>query len=215
MRISGRIARGRSLRSATSSIVGSWTLFAIVAAIAWVACSCSGKPLALNTATSTARASLQTAGASSSPLIGSTTGKQPPFTPVNSSWKSHSVSGGELPPFRYPPDWQVTDVTTESTDLYPPTSDTSGPAPIIAVAFLPTNPFASFAPDDGLPAPRLLTVGGVTGWEVDSTSQLAPQLREVALPYKSGTLVLTAYEGPGVDLTPFIEPLLSTMQFSH
>ena len=71
---------------------------------------------------------------------------------------------------------------------------------------LPTNPYQGRPPDSRW------RFAGATGWEVDDTGQFRPLNRYVALPYRNGALLITAYKGPGIDLTPFLAAMLPSLR---
>jgi hypothetical protein len=152
-------------------------------------------------------------GSGDSGLIGSTTGKQPPFSSPDSSWQTYQSTDSSVT-FRYPPDWIGLSTTiADGVVVYPPTSDQTHASPSIVVQVIAT-PLDSYEPPPNTTPKATLIVDGITGWKVEDSGPAPPLSEYVALPHHSETLFIQAYIGPGVDLTPFLQALLSTMKLS-
>jgi hypothetical protein len=114
----------------------------------------------------------------------------------------------------YPPDWQVVEESGQlGVKLYPPDADPAVPSPLIAFSFAADvgyDPQAPPPPDTT--QPHLVTVGGVVGrWYEDATYAVPTQSYYIDLPYRGGTLYITASKGPGLNLIPVLQAILPTV----
>lgn len=140
-------------------------------------------------------------------------GVVPRMIPIASNWMTYqNTTDGVV--VKYPASWKSAEAPDHShVDIYPPESDPSQPTPLISMDFLPSTPF-----DRGLPrspyttTPTSITVGGVTGRNYEDDSVAVPtETWYVELPWRSGTLLVTATKGPNVNLVPQAQEILKTM----
>ncbi|MBI2864574.1 MAG: hypothetical protein HYX94_08455 [Chloroflexi bacterium] len=141
------------------------------------------------------------------------TGAAPAVATATNSWKTHRNQKIGLT-LRYPPTWKlVEDPGQTALDLYPPNADPDLPWPHIAVAFAADQPYpAEPAPVPGRSLPQRITVGGVAGRQTEDTGYAVPTSGiHIEVPYRKGTLTLSAPKGPSVNLLPQFQEILKTV----
>lgn len=117
---------------------------------------------------------------------------------------------------RAPSDWRVVDETDGfGLKLYPPESDPAVPSPFIAISYADDAFYdAQASAPAGVTPPRPVTVAGTLGRRYEDMAAAAPtQNVYVDVPYRGGTLFITATIGPGLNLTPVLDDLLPSLKF--
>lgn len=147
---------------------------------------------------------------SPTPLIGSTTGQPPSFAPPDVSWNAVPVAAAGVL-LKIPGDWNTEAQDTVHLVLRPPTSAADAGSPIISVTLLPDATLESVHPPGGTDPARTVTVNGFQGWTADDPTNIPPYSRYLALQLPSGVLYLQAYRGPGVDLSQFLDAVVTTI----
>jgi hypothetical protein len=147
---------------------------------------------------------------STTPLIGSTTGVAPVYTPPDSSWLRMPIALMRAT-LAMPGDWQAKDRDDTHVSLRPPTSAPDHPSPAIFVTMLAGAKLDAVLPPSSAGTAQSIDVSGRRGWQADDPPYLPPYSRYVAVQLLAGVLYLQAYRGPGVDLTPFLTGVLSTL----
>lgn len=115
---------------------------------------------------------------------------------------------------RYPPGWHVVeDPERGGVRFYPPEVDVAGPSPLIAFSFAADAPYDPQAsPPPGTTDPHPITVSGIVGRRYEDAAFAIPtQGFYVDLPYRGGTLFITATAGPGLNLVPILHAMLPSV----
>lgn len=118
---------------------------------------------------------------------------------------------------RLPPDWQIVEEESGlAFRLYPPNLDPELPVPFISIAF---DPAAAFDETDealsGISPIESVSISGVTGRKYEDSAWAVPyQNYYIDLPYRGGTLHITAVKGPTLNLVPTLLEILLTLELS-
>lgn len=144
-------------------------------------------------------------------------GVVPTLIPIADTWPTFSNSYLGIT-IRYPPGWtfylerpERPESPSTAVDFYPPGSRPDLPSPLISIGFdkTPYSP-PSESPDTTHPQP--ITLGEITGSQYsDSKLAFPAEDYNIELPYKDGTLIITATEGPNVDLVPQLLEMLKSL----
>ncbi|MGH7192537.1 MAG: hypothetical protein ACREJM_03275, partial [Candidatus Saccharimonadales bacterium] len=120
--------------------------------------------------------------------------------PVDASWKEyHNATIGLS--VRYPSTWQFVEAAQPpvyaGVAFYPPGSDSRTPSPAITFDFAVTRAYdPNPTPSSSETTSRSITVGGLDGRAFsDSRYAIPSEGYHVELPYRGGTLRISATEG--------------------
>lgn len=169
-----------------------------------------GQPLPQgNTASQPAQSPSQSAA----PKLKAVTGVPPTVMPTNNTWPQYqnSVIGLTL---RYPPGWKYVEEPQQSgVKLYPPDSDPTHPSPMILFDFAPDYPYnPNPTPTSHTTQPQPITVSGIAGRQYEDTEfDIPDQNFSIELPYRTGSILITATKGPYVNLVPQLQEILKTV----
>ena len=145
-----------------------------------------------------------------SPLIGSVNGQPPALSTPGTSWGTVPFASAGVQ-FSIPGDWQSVAPDDAHLSLLPPTTLADGGGPEISLTMMPRETLDAVAAPPGTVPMTNLSVAGYRAWETDDAGTLPPVNRYEAVQLPQGVLFAVAYKGPGVDLTPFLEGVLSTI----
>jgi hypothetical protein len=137
----------------------------------------------------------------------------PTLIPADETWQTYenATLGLQL---RYPSGWLAIEGASQtSVAFYPAGADPSVPSPLIAISF---NASQSYPTRTELPASinalRMIEVSGIDGRAFEDSGFTVPTHGfYVQLPYRGGTLLITATLGPEVNLVPQLEEMLATV----
>jgi hypothetical protein len=139
-------------------------------------------------------------------------GTVPPVSSVSSTWHSYESPTIGLG-FRFPDDWQVAECSAgDGVCVHPLGSGTDPLRPEISFEVFSDRPYGSSASLPDMTPPRSIVVAGLSGRESESASYAIPtEGHVIELPYRGGTLYISAPIGPRVDLVPQLTELLKTV----
>lgn len=147
------------------------------------------------------------------PKLKATTGIAPTVVLNNNTWTTYRNSTIGLT-LRYPTNWKYIEEPQQSgVKLYAPDSDPTHPSPLIAVEFAPDYPYDLHpTPSSRTTEPQPVTVSGITGRQYEDTGFAIPdQAFSIELPYRTGSILITATKGPYVNLVPQLQEILKTV----
>lgn len=156
---------------------------------------------------------------SPSPFLKAKIGVAPTLIPVSSNWLSYKNPNTGIS-LRYPPGWKKIEDAVDpyhvELRLYPPESNPDIPSASISLFNTPELYSDGSNPSNRLvykTSPKPISVDGVTGIKYDDASFAIPlQTHFIDLPYRGGTLSITATMGPDIDLGPQLEEILKTVK---
>jgi hypothetical protein len=138
-------------------------------------------------------------------------GVAPPLATIAQSWAQYASPETGIS-LRYPPNWQKIERPDGSgVTLYPPDADPQQPSELISFQFEPARPYQPQASQAGNTDPKPITVSGVVGvYREDKALAIPTESFSIELPYRTGTLVISATEGPATNLVPQLREILKT-----
>lgn len=141
------------------------------------------------------------------------TGVAPTVVSATDGWQQYSNPVLSLT-LRYPPGWKfVEDPQQSGVRFYPPDSDPNLPSPLISFSLAANSPYnAQSTPSPYTTQAQPIAVAGVTGRQYEDTAYAVPtQGFYIDLPYRNGTLFISATKGPNVNLVPQLQEMLKAL----
>ena len=140
-------------------------------------------------------------------------GKAEPTIAVSDSWSIYQNATLGLT-LHYPPTWQYHEQEDQSSvAFYPPNVDITAPSALILFTFASMQPYVAqhtFVATDAPSQP--ITVSTIRGHTyADSSYAIPTQSYYIELPYRSGTFIISATNGPRLNLVPQLQEMLTTM----
>lgn len=163
--------------------------------------------------------SLPPSGAPSIPditpaILKAVTGDAPALVSLDSSSPQYTNATIGLT-LRFPSNWKYAEAPQQSgVTFYPSGSDPNVPSPLIELDFAPQRPYkVEPSPSTYTTQPQPITVAGITGRQYEDSAYAIPtQGWYIELPYRNGTLLITATKGPSVNLVPQLKEILKTIE---
>jgi hypothetical protein len=113
---------------------------------------------------------------------------------------------------RYPGDWQLKEEDQSAILLYPASADPQEAAEVISFQFRSDIPYQPESSQAGKTDPKPIAVSGLNGvYREDTALAIPTESYSIELPYRSGTMVVGATEGPAVNLVPQLQEILKTV----
>lgn len=204
--------------------LGALVALLLVGGAYYVGLSHGGAPPTVSSSQPTPQGSIASAPAQSpspsplttaviTPKLKAIAGVAPIQVAASDSWPIYRNAAIGLT-LRYPPDWKYVEEPQQSgVKLYPPDSDPNHPSPMILFDFAPDYPYdPNPTPSPHTTSPQPIAVSGIAGRQYEDTEFAIPdQTFSIELPYRTGSILITATMGPYVNLVSQLEEILKTV----
>ncbi len=151
-----------------------------------------------------------------SPVLRAIVGTAPTVAPVSTASPLYASPAMGLS-VRYPAGWTYVPLAQApvyyGVSFYPPGADPSEPSAAITFNLNTTSRYdASNATPPLTTRPQPFTVGSIIGRNYESAALPIPtENYSIELPFRGGTLLITATEGPDVNYVPQLRAMLPTL----